>query len=127
MEPTRHLVGGAIALMCAYFASINDTFAQSAAQRGAIGDFVRRCWATNPNMRDLERLEVLIDVTTDGGGVVRRAVVAPEDVSRVAGDVRLRIFSERAIRSVMDPSCASLPLPQYMLGQTHTFTFRFRP
>ena len=105
----------------------DDTSALSAAQRGAIGDFVRRCWTTDPGMLDLDKMEVLLTVTTDGGGVVRRAIVAPEDTGRVAGNLRLRVFSERAVRAVMDPACANLPLPQNLLGQTRTFTFRFRP
>jgi neural Wiskott-Aldrich syndrome protein len=45
----------------------------------------------------------------------------------VGGNARLRVFSERAIRAVLDPNCANLPLPQPMLGQTRVFTFRFRP
>lgn len=105
----------------------DDTSALSATQRGAIGDFVRRCWSTDPGMLDLDRMEVLLKVTTDSGGVVRRAVVAPDDAGRVSGNPRLRVFSERAIRAVLDPNCANLPLPQPMLGQTREFTFRFRP
>jgi hypothetical protein len=105
----------------------DDTAALSAAQRGAIGDFVRRCWATDPGMLDLDKMEVLLTVTTDGGGVVRRAIVAPEDAGRVSGNMRLRVFSERAVRAVMDPNCANLPLPPTLLGQIRTFTFRFRP
>jgi neural Wiskott-Aldrich syndrome protein len=105
----------------------DSTSALSAAQRGAIGDFVRRCWSTDPGMLDLDKMEVLLTVTTDGGGIVRNAIVAPEDAGRVAGNMRLRVFSERAVRAVMDPNCANLPLPQAMLGQVRTFTFRFRP
>ncbi len=105
----------------------DDTSALSAAQRGAIGDFVRRCWTTDPGMLDLDKMEVLLTVTTDDGGVVRRASVAPEDAGRVASNMRLRVFSERAVRAVMDPNCANLPLPQTLLGQTRSLTFRFRP
>jgi hypothetical protein len=105
----------------------DDTAALTAAQRGAIGDYVRRCWTTDPGMLDLDKMQVLLTVTTDGGGVVRRAGVAPEDTGRVAGNMRLRVFSERAVRAVMDPNCANLPLPPTMLGQIRTFTFRFRP
>ena len=105
----------------------DDTAALSAAQRGAIGDFVRRCWATDPGMLDLDKMDVLLTVTTDGGGVVRRAIVAPEDAGRVSGNMRLRVFSERAVRAVMDPNCANLPLPPTLLGQIRTFTFQFRP
>jgi hypothetical protein len=105
----------------------DDTSALSVAQRGAIGDEVRRCWSTDPGMLDLDKMEVLLTVTTDGGGVVRRAVVAQDDIGRVTGNMRLRVFAERAIRAVMDPNCANLPLPPSMLGQTRVFTFRFRP
>jgi neural Wiskott-Aldrich syndrome protein len=105
----------------------DDTSALSASQRGAIGDFVRRCWNTDPGMLDLDKMEVLLTVTTDAGGVVRRAVVAQDESGRVGGNARLRVFSERAIRAVLDPNCANLPLPQPMLGQTRVFTFRFRP
>ena len=52
----------------------DDTSALSTSQRGAIGDFVRRCWTTDPGMLDLDKMEVMLTVTTDGGGVVRRAV-----------------------------------------------------
>ena len=105
----------------------DDTSALTFAQRGAIGDYVRRCWTDDPEALDLDKMQVLLTVTTDSGGVVRRAIVAPEDVGRVSGDMRLRVFSERAIRAVLDPACASLPLPPAMLGQTREFTFRFRP
>jgi hypothetical protein len=99
----------------------------SAAQREAITDSVRRCWSTDPGMLDRDKMDVLLTLTTDSGGVVRRAVVAQEDVGRVSGNMRLRVFAERAVRTVMDPNCANLPLPESMLGQVRTFTIRFRP
>ena len=59
----------------------------------------------------------MLTVTTDGSGVVRRAIVAPEDTGRVTGNMRLRVFSERAVRAVMDPNCANLPLPPRCWGR----------
>ncbi|HTB44495.1 MAG TPA: hypothetical protein VK741_12775 [Acetobacteraceae bacterium] len=105
----------------------NDTSALSAAQRGAIGDHVRECWTTDPGALDLDKMQVLLTVTTDAAGVARQAVVAPADQGRIAGDMRLRVFSERAVRAVLDPHCANLPLPQDMLGKTNVLTFRFSP
>ena len=105
----------------------DDTSALTVGQREAIGNYVRRCWSTDPGMLDLDKMEVLLTVTTDASGVVRRAEVAPEDVGRVAANTRLRVFSERAVRAVLDPNCANLPLPPNMLGQIREFTFRFRP
>jgi hypothetical protein len=105
----------------------NDTAALTTAQRGAIGDHVRACWNTDPGMLDLDKMQVMLTVTTDASGVAREAVVAPQDAGRVAGDMRLRVFSERAIRAVLDPHCANLPLPQSMLGKTNVLTFRFSP
>ena len=105
----------------------DDTAGLSAGQRGAVGDSVRRCWTTDAGMLDLDKMQVLLSVTTDASGTVRMAAVAPEDQGRVSGNPRLRVFSERAVRAVLDPQCANLPLPSAMLGQTRVFTFRFRP
>lgn len=99
----------------------------SAAQRGAIGDHARECWSTDPGMLDLDNMQVLLTVTTDANGVARMVIVAQQDQGRVAGDMRLRVFAERAVRAVLDPHCASLPLPQNMLGRTNVITFRFSP
>jgi hypothetical protein len=105
----------------------NDTAALTLAQRGAIGDSVRRCWSTDPGMMDLDKMQVLLTVKTDSTGVVRQAVVADTDIGRVNGNTRLRVFAERAIRAVLDPQCANLPLPPTLLGQNREFTFRFSP
>jgi hypothetical protein len=105
----------------------NDTAALTQAQRGAIGDSVRRCWTTDPGMLDLDKMQVLLTVKTDGAGVVRQADVADTDQARVNANPRLRVFSERARRAVLDPQCANLPLPPSLLGQNREFTFRFSP
>jgi neural Wiskott-Aldrich syndrome protein len=105
----------------------NDTSALSMAERGAIGDHVRPCWTDTPGTLDLDKMSVLLTVKTDGSGVVRQAEVADEDKGRVAADPRLLAFSGRAINAVMDPACATLPLPQSMLGKVNVLTFRFRP
>ena len=105
----------------------DNTSEPTAAERGAIADYVRRCWSTDPGMLDLDRMQVLLAVTTDASGIARRVSVAPEEQGRVAADARLRVFSERAIRAVLDPNCSNLPLPQTMLGQARTFTVRFKP
>ncbi len=104
----------------------NDTAALNAEQRGAIGDHVRPCWTTDPGALDLDKMQALLTVTTDPTGVVRMAEVAPADSGRLA-DPRFRAFAERARRAVMDPSCASLPLPRSMLGKINVLTFRFSP
>ena len=38
-----------------------------------------------------------------------------------------RAFAERAVRAVLDPHCANLPLPQSMMGKINVLTFRFSP
>ena len=98
----------------------------TAAQRGAIGDHVRRCWSTDPGMPDLDKMEVLLTVTTDSSGVARLAAVAQDDVGRVSDNRPLRVFAERAIRAVVDPNCSNLPLPSSMLGWSVSMSFRFR-
>ena len=105
----------------------DDAGALSPTQRGAISDYVRRCWSTDPSILALDKMEVLLNITTDADGVVRRVVIAPEEEARVSADPSLRKFSERAIRAALDPACAILPLPQPMLGKTNVLSFRFRP
>jgi hypothetical protein len=104
----------------------NDTAALSADQRGAIGDKVRECWTKDPQALDLEKLRVLLTVTTDAGGIVRKAEVAGSDAGRMS-DPRFRAFAERARRAVLDARCANLPLPSSALGRTNVLTFRFSP
>lgn len=104
----------------------NDTSALTAAQRGTIGDHVRPCWTTDPGALDLDKMQALLTVTTDPSGVVREAEVAAADQGRLS-DPRFRAFAERAVRAVMDPSCAALPLPRNMLGKVNVLTFRFSP
>jgi neural Wiskott-Aldrich syndrome protein len=105
----------------------DNTSELTGSQIKVIGEFVRRCWTTDPGMLDLDRMQVVLTVTTDASGVARHAEVAPEDAGKVTSNARLRVFSERARRAVLDPDCANLPLPAAMLGQVRTFTFRFRP
>lgn len=104
----------------------NDTAALSADQRGAIGDHVRACWTYDAGALGVEKLQVLLTVTTDPEGVVRLAVVAEPDVPKLSDPV-FRAFAERARRAVLDPRCASLPLPAKLLGKSNVLTFRFSP
>ena len=71
--------------------------------------------------------ELGLFVTVDAEGVARQVEVAPEDAARV-GDPRFRAFAERAVRAVLDPRCATLPVPQTLItGGRGVLKFRFRP
>jgi hypothetical protein len=104
----------------------NDTAALSATQRGQIGDHVRECWTKDAGALDVDKQRVLLTVTTDATGEVRKAEIAGDDVGRL-NDPRFRAFAERAVRAVMDVRCANLPLPHEMLGKVNVLTFRFSP
>jgi neural Wiskott-Aldrich syndrome protein len=104
----------------------NDTAALSVAQRGQIGDHVRECWTKDAGALDVDKQRVLLTVTTDATGVVRKADVAGDDAGRM-NDPRFRAFAERARRAVLDVRCANLPLPNAMLGKVNVLTFRFSP
>jgi hypothetical protein len=99
----------------------------SAAQRGAIGDRVRECWTKDAGALDLDKMAVTVTVTTDATGTARLAEVAEADRGRVQSDPRLQVFFERARRAILDPRCASFPLPKDKLGSIQKLTFRFRP
>lgn len=104
----------------------DDTAALDAATRGAIGDHVRECWTKDAGALDLDRMSVVLTVTTDVTGTVRLADIAAEDRGRLSDPV-FRAFAERARRAVLDVQCATLPLPPAMMGRSETLTFRFRP
>jgi hypothetical protein len=69
---------------------------------------------------------VTLQVQTDGTGTVHNAVVAPEDQDKLTDPI-FYAFAQRAINAVMNVQCATLPLPQSMLGQDQTFEFHFSP
>jgi hypothetical protein len=104
----------------------NDTAALSADQRGAIGDRVREFWTKDAGALNIDDQRVLLTVTTDANGIVRKAEVTGDDTGRMA-DPRFRAFAERAIRTVLDPRVGQLPLPNNMLGKVNVLTFRFSP
>jgi len=105
----------------------NDTAALSADQRAAIGERVRECWTKDAGALDIDKQRVLLTVTTDATGTVRMAEVVGDDAGRMNTDPRFRAFAERAIRAVRDVRCASLPLPNTLLGKVNVLTFRFSP
>ncbi len=105
----------------------NITSQLSAEQRGQIGDKVRECWTKDEGALDLEKMTVMLTVTTDEAGIARDAAVAAEDRGRLDSDPRFRAFAERAVRAVLDAHCANLPLPKDKLGRVNELTFRFRP
>ena len=97
------------------------------AQRGAIGDKVRECWTKDAGALDLEKMQVYLLVTVDGEGIARQVDVAPEDIGKLS-DPRFRAFAERAVRAVLDPRCAGLPVPPALMTSGRgTLKFRFRP
>ena len=85
-----------------------------------------RAGPRNAGALDIDKQRVLLTVTTDAAGVARRADVAGDDLGRMS-DPRFRAFAERAIRAIMDPRCANLPLPNKVLGRINVLTFRFSP
>ena len=104
-----------------------DTSTLTAAERGAIGDAVRPCWTRDAGALNADQLQVMLQVTTGPDGVVHVAHVDPSYLDQVNSDPVLQAFSDRAINAVLDAQCATLPLPPSMLGQTHTFSFLFKP
>ncbi len=101
-----------------------DNALLSAANRGAIGDKLRDCWTADTGARDFTSQVVHLVVTTDASGTIRDAKLGPLDATKVG---TARAFAERAVRTALSPQCATLPLPQTMLGQVHTFEITFRP
>lgn len=105
----------------------NITDQLSNTQRAAIGAKVRECWTKDAGALDLNQMQAMLTVTVDGNGVAREATVAPDDQGKLS-DPRFRAFAERAVRAVLDPRCADLPVPKSLItGGRATLQFRFRP
>ena len=98
----------------------------TAADRSAIANAVRPCWGIDAGAPGVSDFSVLLQVTTDAQGTVREAQVAPADQGRLSNPV-FAAFAQRAVDAVKNYQCAKLPLPSYMLGAPHQFTFRFSP
>ncbi len=105
----------------------NDTSKLTKSEMGAIGDHVRQCWSYDAGAKDANTFQVRLAVTTDATGTARIAKVVGPDIDREAADPEFRAFAERAVRAVLSPDCANLPLPKSMLGQSQTLQFNFRP
>jgi len=105
----------------------NDTGKLTGAQMAAIGDHVRECWTYDAGAKDVDQMRVNLLVTTDAQGVARVVHVVGNDAARMNSDPYFRAFAERAIRAVLDPHCANLPLPGKMLGQNRNLSFAFKP
>ena len=105
----------------------NDTSKLSKSQMGAIGDHVRACWTYDAGALHAETFRVQLQVLTDETGEAHKADVIGPDVARAEADPEFRSFAERAIRAVLNPQCANLPLPPTMLGHSQTLRFNFSP
>jgi hypothetical protein len=96
------------------------------ADKNAIASHVRPCWDIDGEAPNVGQMSVELQVETDGTGTVHNAVVAPADQDKLTDPI-FNAFAQRAIDAVMNVQCATLPLPQSMLGQNQTFAFHFSP
>ena len=106
----------------------NVTGSLTEGQRKTIGDEVRRCYAEDTAAKDYATYVATMTVTVDESGVVRQVRLSAADSSRASSDPAFRAFAERAERAVLDPQCATLPLPANLTGKgAQELSFRFRP
>jgi len=106
-----------------------DNASLNAGDRAKIASHLRECWSLDDNVTEKYKGQsVRLVVTTDSTGMVRWADVAANDAARTSSGVA-RAFAEFAIRTVRNPDCARLPLPDKVIGQgqNHTFEITFRP
>jgi hypothetical protein len=92
-------------------------------QRGAIADHVRACLFASLGVPENQR--VVFNPTTDANGIARRAEVNRVDIDRM-NDPQFRAFADRAVRAVLDPRCAKLPLPASLLGRAAGYNWYSR-
>lgn len=98
-------------------------------QRGAIGDQLRECYGTDPGAVDAARNSGTFVAILDSQGVIREAVIAPQDTGRLS-DPRFQAFFERARRAALDPHCANIGNilgTRVQLGAVNRLTIHFNP
>lgn len=104
-----------------------DTQSLNMGEQKAIGSSVRRCYQEDTAAKNYASFVARMIVTVDAKGEARIAEFAPETAARMASDPSYRVLAERARAAVLSPTCAHLPVPSRLLGQTRQFRFVFRP
>lgn len=104
-----------------------DTRALSSGEQKAIGGSVRRCYEEDTAAKNYASFVARMVVTVDSNGEARLVTFAPQTAARMASDPSYRVLAERARAAVLSPTCAHLPVPKRLLGQTRQFRFVFRP
>lgn len=99
----------------------------SSGEQKAIGASVRRCYTEDTAAKDYASFVAHLVVTVDATGEARMVSFAPETQARMNSDASYRALAERARAAVLSPTCAKLPIPKNLLGQTHQLKFIFRP
>jgi hypothetical protein len=95
------------------------------AYRGVI-EHVRACWRGYVSKLGDAHFQARLQVVTDESGVVRDAKLAPDEAARLS-DPAFRTYVEAAMRAVLEPDCAQLPIPPANLGHKIAFDFVFVP
>ncbi|PYD61331.1 energy transducer TonB [Novacetimonas maltaceti] len=103
------------------------TQSMSAADQKGIGNAVRRCYSEDTAARNYAQFVAHLVVTVDATGTARIVEFAPQTQARMDSDPSYRALAERARDAVLSPTCAKLPIPKNLLGQTRQLKFVFRP
>jgi len=98
----------------------------SGADKNAIGAHVKPCFNVDAGAPGLDTFSVKILVQTDASGVIRNAVISPDDQDKLSDPI-FNAYAQRAIGAVLNYQCSDLSsvLPANMLGQNETFLFNF--
>ncbi|MBS1061918.1 energy transducer TonB [Gluconobacter wancherniae] len=99
----------------------------SVSDQKAIGGSVRRCYTEDTEARNYATFVAHMIVTVDATGEARLVQFAPDTAAKMNSDPSYRVLAERARDAVLSPTCAHLPIPSNLLGQTHQLRFVFRP
>jgi hypothetical protein len=96
----------------------------SGADKSAIGSHLHPCFQVDAGAPGIASFHVLLDITTDATGTIRVATIDPQDQGKLS-DPLFNAYAQRAQQAAMNYQCATLPLPQSMLGSNQNFTVEF--
>ena len=101
-------------------------FRMSDETRRAVAEHVRTCWVDNTGVLRPTDIAFDIQVQIDESGTIRGARLTGEDAATQANP-GFRAFADHAVQALLDPRCATLPLPPAMLGHQQVLDFHFAP
>jgi hypothetical protein len=97
----------------------------STSEIDALRAAIHPCWDTDAGAKDADTLSADIEIQVNPDGTMHDPKI--EKVTGGGNDFVKRAFAERALRTVLNPQCNKVPIPDGKYEQMKTLTITFVP